>query len=155
MTLQESEQRLTLILSAQNGDRDAMHALLVSLYPLMCRVGNGFMKQSAGFSVDDLIQEGMLACVDAVRWFDSGKGYQFTTYAADCARRRMWKYLRRPQNRPLPTFAEEEEFEVLNRESAPVDYLDDAEELPVEPGNPLERSIFANLPQEFELGGEG
>lgn len=57
---------------------------------------------NAGVEVDDLVQEAQFAFLDALRWFDESKGYQFTTYLADCVRRRLGRYLSDPKKKPLP-----------------------------------------------------
>ena len=100
LTSTADEQR-ALCVRAQAGDRTAADDLIRSVYPLMVKIAAGFLEQSPGFEHDDLIQEGLLAALDAIRYFRVERGYLFTTYAADCARRRIWRYLHMPRARPL------------------------------------------------------
>ncbi len=87
---------------AQAGDRDAANDLILRVRLLICNIANGILEQSIGFDFDDLLQEGLLACVDAIRWFDESRGFRFTTYAADAARRRIWKHTKERKNKALP-----------------------------------------------------
>ena len=49
----------------------------------------------AGGDGEDLIQEGMLGLLSAIRGFDSGRGVPFEAYAELCVRRRIYSALRR------------------------------------------------------------
>ena len=48
----------------------------------------------AGGDSEDLIQEGMLGLLSAVRTFDPSKGTKFSTYAEFCIRRRMYSAIK-------------------------------------------------------------
>lgn len=54
----------------------------------------------AGYEVDDLIQEGSLALLDAIRWYNPRNPVKFATYASDCIRRRIGKYLANEKHQP-------------------------------------------------------
>jgi RNA polymerase sigma factor (sigma-70 family) len=43
--------------------------------------------------LDDMIQEGYMAVMDAAKYFQASKGWQFSTYAGDCIRRRLWRFV--------------------------------------------------------------
>lgn len=48
----------------------------------------------AGGDAEDLIQEGMLGLISAIRTFDLNKGTKFSTYAELCVRRRIYSAIR-------------------------------------------------------------
>jgi len=74
------------------GDSAAEEAL-VSEYAQLVRVCARPYFLAGGDS-EDLIQEGMLGLLSAVRTFDPSKGVKFSTYAEFCVRRRMYSAIR-------------------------------------------------------------
>ena len=49
----------------------------------------------AGGDSEDLIQEGMLGLLAAIRTFDPAKGVKFSTYAESCIKRRIYSAIRK------------------------------------------------------------
>lgn len=82
--------------------RAARDELVSTSLGLVGMIAESFLRTSAGFEFDDLFQEGCIALLDAIRWFNPRRGIQFQTYAADCIRRRLSKYLKNPKNAPQP-----------------------------------------------------
>ena len=79
------EELLTLY---QNGDGDAAAVLLSRYIPLI----NRYAYQFRGvLDPDDLIQEGSIGFLDAVRNYLPGSGTKFSSYASVCIRNRMRK----------------------------------------------------------------
>jgi len=74
-------------------DRSALNELLKGMQALIVKIAMGFLHHNPTIEKEDLIQEGLFACMDAAKYWKRDKGFQYNTYAADCARRRISKYL--------------------------------------------------------------
>lgn len=74
-----ADQEVTLATGAQQGDRDATHALIRANLRLVVSIARRHL--NSGLSLEDLIQEGNLGLMRAVRGFDPTRGYRFSTYA--------------------------------------------------------------------------
>jgi len=83
---------LDLAQKAAMGDPAAEEAL-VSEYARLVRVCARPYFLAGGDS-EDLIQEGMLGLLSAVRTFDPSKGVKFSTYAKFCVQRRIYSAIR-------------------------------------------------------------
>lgn len=91
-----------LVLRAQAGDASATASLLIR-YRESIRRRAASMTVS-GMEADDLMQEGMIGLVQAIRSFDSTRGTPFSAYAAACIGHRMLgaaKAAGRRKNLPL------------------------------------------------------
>jgi RNA polymerase sigma factor (sigma-70 family) len=88
------EEQLQLARRAQAGDRGAFASLIMSQGGLVKQIALSYAKQAGHVELDDLIQEGHIAVIDAARWFDPNRGYRFSTYAGDCVRRRLFRWVR-------------------------------------------------------------
>ena len=72
---------------AQQGDRDAVSALVLRRSAMVAAIATRF---AGGFTErEDLIQEGLLAVVDAAHTFTPEKGALFRTYASVCVKNRL------------------------------------------------------------------
>lgn len=80
----------------------ARDRLVECSYGLVNDIAKSFAKQWAGFEVDDLIQEGLMSVVDAVRWFNPRRDIHFSTYAGHCIRKRLAKVVGSDKQKPLP-----------------------------------------------------
>ena len=82
----------TLCQLAADGDRSA-EEILVSRYNRLVRMCSRPFFLVGGDS-EDLIQEGMLGLLKAIRTFDTSKEASFRTYAGVCIRSRLYSVLR-------------------------------------------------------------
>ncbi len=76
-----------LAVRAANGDDDSMAKLIAVVTPIAKAKAGGF--ESARISDEDLVQEGMLGFLDAVKTFDISKGVPFKAYAEKCINNRI------------------------------------------------------------------
>ena len=91
-----------LCLLASRGDRDAEEVLIMRYTRLVRVVTRPYFL--AGGESDDLIQEGMVGLMKAVREFDGGRDASFRTFAEVCIRNRVYSVLRsanREKHSPL------------------------------------------------------
>ena len=87
---------------ARAGDREAEETLVKRYNRLVRQITRPYFL--AGGDSDDLIQEGMLGLMKAVREFDCSKEASFRTFAEVCIRNRVYSVLRaaaREKHRPL------------------------------------------------------
>jgi len=88
----DDHKSLELAQKAAGGD-PAAEEVLVSEYVRLVRVcARPYFL--AGGDGEDLIQEGMLGLLSAIRTFDPLKGVKFSTYAEFCVRRRIYSAIR-------------------------------------------------------------
>lgn len=76
-----------LVIRAANGDDAAMALLIATVTPIARAKASGFA--SPRVSGDDLVQEGMLGFLDAVKTYDASKGSSFKAYAEVCINNRI------------------------------------------------------------------
>ena len=82
----------------QGGDGDAAAVLLSRYIPLIHRYAHQFQ---GVLDSDDLIQEGCIGFLDAIRSFDPDSGVKFSSYASVCIKNRMLKAVEKaPAKRP-------------------------------------------------------
>lgn len=91
-----------LLVFAKDGNEKATAELIERMLPLVRSYAfgykNSFMEQ------EDLVQEGLLGLLDAVRGFDCERGVSFGAYASSCIKNRMLSAVRASlgqKNRPL------------------------------------------------------
>lgn len=87
---------------AASGDRIAEEALVMRYNRLVRVCARPYFL--AGGDSEDLIQEGMVGLLNAIREYDSGKGSSFRTYAETCIRNRILSAIRaaaRDKHTPL------------------------------------------------------
>ena len=96
---------------AHSGDRPAEEVLVTRYNRLVRKLARPYYL--AGGDSDDLIQEGMIGLIYAVREFDGGRSASFRTYAEICIRSRLYTAVRAAardkhsplnQSVPLPFF---------------------------------------------------
>jgi len=97
-----ASEQIELVRQAKAGDRSALNTLVAGQNGLVRNLALSIAQNNKRAEIDDLVQEGLLAVVDAARWFDPDRGFQFDTYAADCIRRRMGRFLKMRRNQLLP-----------------------------------------------------
>ncbi|MBQ3044525.1 MAG: sigma-70 family RNA polymerase sigma factor [Clostridia bacterium] len=76
-----------LAVRAANGDDASMALLIAIVTPIAKAKASGFA--NARISGEDLVQEGMLGFLDAVKTFDISKGASFKAYAEACINNRI------------------------------------------------------------------
>ena len=85
----------------KTGDEGARESLILKYRPLVFWFVRQFQVSRSSFP--DLVQEGMMALVEAVDRFDPEKGTRFSTYAYYRVRGHMVNFLQRRESRaPLP-----------------------------------------------------
>lgn len=80
-----SDEELAVL--AANGDDEAMAHLISAVTPIAKAKASGFA--NARISNEDLVQEGMLGFLDAVKKFDRSKGVPFKAFAETCINNRI------------------------------------------------------------------
>src|SRR5215831_12917911 len=76
-----------------DGDQSAAHVLVTSNLRFVVKIALGF--RGYGFKVSDLVEEGNLGLLEAVRRFDPERGRRFMTYAAFWIRAYILAYVLR------------------------------------------------------------
>jgi RNA polymerase sporulation-specific sigma factor len=94
LSMSSIDGRATLALTkkAADGDSNAEEALVSEYARLVRACARPYFR--AGGDSEDLIQEGMLGLLSAIRTFDPIKGVKFSTYAEFCVRRRIYSAIR-------------------------------------------------------------
>lgn len=108
---------------AKSGDESALSELLEQYKPMLARAVSVSYPglQSAGYTVEDLMQEASIALADAVRGYDRAKGFTFGAYARRCVRNRLVSVARKAakkEKRPAPVPSKETDLPVFDREFA-------------------------------------
>lgn len=81
-----------LVRLAREENEDAFVLLVTRCMPMLQRLSKKY--SSAQLESEDLLQEGLMALLSAVRIFREGEGVPFRSYAYACARNRMISALR-------------------------------------------------------------
>ena len=87
------EETLQLIEAAHRFDADAMEKLVIKYKALVCKIARGYYLVRGG-DTDDLIQEGTVGFLKAVREFSADKNRAFLPYASMCIHCRIRDALR-------------------------------------------------------------
>ncbi len=94
-----------LVTLAKNGDKNAMSQLITVYLPsIRFRASRYF---GAGLEQDDLIQEGLIGLLGAVRAYDIGRESSFYTFATLCIHRKILSAVQSalsPRNHPLKDY---------------------------------------------------
>jgi len=77
--LLQPDEELELLQRAQAGDEDAQNRLIESNLRLVISVARRYVRP--GLPLEDLVQEGAIGLVKAIRNFDLSRGLRFSTYA--------------------------------------------------------------------------
>lgn len=83
---------IALVLLAKKGDDDALRVLLLRYEPFI-KTYSGFAG-GARIEPDDLMQEGRLGLISAIRYFRSDAGASFKTFARLCIKRQILSSVR-------------------------------------------------------------
>jgi RNA polymerase sigma factor (sigma-70 family) len=79
-----------LVAKLQAGDRGAAGALVRENRPLARTIANAYA--GVGVGVEDLVQEGFIALLQAAETYDASRDVPFATYAGSRMRRRMARF---------------------------------------------------------------
>lgn len=90
MLSQAEEERLALSW-CQNGDLDAAHTLVNSHLRLVAKIAMGY--RGYGLPISELISEGNVGMLQAVKRFDPGRGFRLSTYAMWWIRAAIQEYI--------------------------------------------------------------
>jgi RNA polymerase primary sigma factor len=77
--LLQPDEELELLQRAQQGDEDAQNRLIESNLRLVISVARRYVRP--GLPLEDLVQEGAIGLIKAIRNFDVNRGLRFSTYA--------------------------------------------------------------------------
>ena len=80
LTMQNQDE-YELILQAQSGDEKAMTAILLKYERLCHKLARKFSFTAPSFQHEDLVQEGRIALISAVKTYETGHGAVFLTWA--------------------------------------------------------------------------
>jgi len=110
----------------------------------------------AGGDGEDLIQEGMLGLLSAIRTFDPSKGAKFSTYAEFCVRRRIYSAIRSAsgyKHTPLNSYISLESQQLDESNTQNVYFLRDPEDFVIarERVGEVEKLLYGALSR-FESG---
>jgi RNA polymerase sigma-32 factor len=86
----DADAEQALVEAAQRGDRAAMQQLLQSHMRLVVKIAARYAR--VGLSPDDLMGEGIVGLIEALRRFDIARGVRFGGYAAWWIRARVSQY---------------------------------------------------------------
>ena len=87
----EKEEERELGLRAHEGDEEAIERLIFSQINFVIKVARGYGK--SGVPIQDLIQEGIVGLLHAVRKFNPEKGVRLSTYSMWWIRASMQDYI--------------------------------------------------------------
>ncbi len=96
-----------LVLLAREENEEAFVLLVTRCMPLLQHLASTY--RSLQFDCEDLIQEGLLALLSAVRTYQVRKAVAFRTYVYSCARNRMISALRQTDARANERLVEQDE----------------------------------------------
>jgi len=89
--LEREEEQLLAVSLRDNGDVSAAHKLVTSHLRLVCKIAMGF--RGYGLPVSDLISEGNIGLMKAVKKFDPDQGFRLSTYAIWWIRASITEYI--------------------------------------------------------------
>ena len=145
---------LELARRAAGGDTEAEDAIVLEYSRLVKACARPYFL--AGGDSEDLMQEGMLGLLSAVRTFDPIKGVRFSTYAEFCVKRRIYSAIRTAsgyKHTPLNSYIslESQQFDESNTQNAY--FLRDLEDFVIarESAGEVERLLYGALSR-FESG---
>ncbi len=81
------ENEIDIVKSAKNGDNDAI-TTIISEYKLIVKAKSRAFYLVGG-EQEDLLQEGLIGVMNAIKNFDESKGIKFSTFANLCVTRQM------------------------------------------------------------------
>jgi len=89
--LEKEEEQMLAVRLRDMGDADAAHLLVTSHLRLVCKIAMGY--RGYGLPVADLISEGNVGLMRAVKGFDPDRGFRLSTYAMWWIRAAITEYV--------------------------------------------------------------
>ena len=134
--------------SAAAGDVDAEERIISEYSRVVRACARPYFL--AGGDSEDLIQEGMLGLLSAVRTFDPAKGVKFATYAEYCVRRRIYSAIRTASGQkhtPLNSYISLESPQLDESNTQSAYFLRDPEDFVIarESAGEVERLLYGAL----------
>lgn len=118
-----------LVSLASQGDDEAMSLLIARVTPIAAAKASAFSNMR--ISGEDLVQEGMLGFLEAVKSYDAGKGVPFKAYAGICINNRILSAVREILNSKNAALSKAEPLDYTKVDfisaEDPAEYLFDAE----------------------------
>ena len=105
-----------LAAEAQSGDITAEETLIRKYSYIVTRKAKAFFM--AGADADDVVQEGMIGLLKAVRKYDPSKNASFATFAEICVTSQMISAIRSAKDVPLQEIIDHEEIHPPHRRLA-------------------------------------
>ena len=129
--MSESQEHASLGLTRKDGEEDAVkeEALVIEYTRLVRACARPYYL--AGGDSEDLIQEGMLGLLSAVRTYDPAKGVKFSTYAEFCVKRCIFSAIRSAscyKHTPLNSYISLESPQLDEKNTQSAYYLRDPED---------------------------
>jgi len=139
---------LELARKAAGGDSTAEETLVSEYIRLVRICARPYFL--AGGDSEDLIQEGMLGLLSAIRTFDPEKGVKFSTYAEFCVRRRIYSAIRSAsgnKHTPLNSYISLESQQIDENYTQSAYFLRDPEDFVIarESVGEVERLLYGAL----------
>lgn len=136
-----------LALMAADGDDESMALLIAKITPIAKAKAGKY--DGPRLSADDLVQEGMLGFLDAVKSFRPEKGVPFKAYAETCINNRIISAVRASLNNKNAALTnavsiDDESSDILSRSSDPAVIIADKH------GSELLKKIISNDLSDFE-----
>jgi RNA polymerase sigma-32 factor len=123
--LEKEEEYMLAKAWQEHGDRDAAHKLVTSHLRLVAKIAMGY--RGYGLPVSELISEGNLGMMQAVKRFDPERGFRLSTYAMWWIRAAIQEYILRSWSlvKIGTTAAQKKLFFNLKRIKARLNLIDD------------------------------
>ena len=109
---------LDLLESARSGNTDSLTELIHQFLPSIRRRAAAYRLDGLPIDREDLLQEGLLGLLKAIRTFDPGKSAAFPYYASVCIASKMNSLLsgsKSLKHRPLSQYASMDDLELEQR----------------------------------------
>ena len=150
----DDRESFTLAQKAAGGDPDAEETLVSEYAQLVRACARPYFL--VGGDGEDLIQEGMLGLLSAVRTFDHTKGVKFSIYAEFCIRRRIYSAIRSAsgyKHTPLNSYISLESPQLDENNTQNVCFLRDPEDFVIarESAGEVKKLLYGALSR-FESG---
>lgn len=119
----DDEKTNELILKARGGDKYSKNLLIQDNMKYVKKIVNGFCLRNRNLSVEDLIQEGIIAVMKAINSYDINKKVKFSTYVFSMINftliseiKKKYSYFKIPEHKVSKILKFKKQIEALNVE---------------------------------------